>query len=176
MHRFRSKRQERSRPVKVCFLASGGGHFQQICELASIAEEYDHLLVTTKSNRAALADTCPFGNLYHVSEVGLGEWRRHPIRILHVFFRLLYILYREKPNLMVSTGSGIAAPSFLAAKVLRIPTVYIEAYTRATSLSLAGKVCYKLADHFLVQHRELARRIPRAVYAGSLYRYLGGED
>ena len=105
IHQSRSKRTERSKPVKVCFLASGGGHFQQISELASIAEEYDHLLVTTKSNKAAQADICPFSNIYLVSEVGLGEWRRHPIRILRVFFTMLYILHREKPNLMVSTGS-----------------------------------------------------------------------
>ena len=59
---------------------------------------------------------------------------------------------------MISTGAGIAVPGFLAAKLLGIRTVYIESYARVESLSLAGKICYHLADRFLVQHACLATR------------------
>jgi len=157
--------------VRLCFMASGGGHFQELCGLADLAEKYDHLLISTKVNHA-LAHACPFRRVYQIDEIGQGQWKGSPLRILRTFWRVLRILRRERPDLVISTGAGIAVPGFLAARLLGIHTIYIESYARVESLSLAGKVCYHLADRFLVQHAGLARRLPRAVYACSLSSFL----
>jgi len=152
-------------------MASGGGHFQELCELASLADTYDHILISTELNKA-VSDTCPFRPIYLIGEVGQGEWKRHPGELLVAFWRILRILRRERPNLVISTGAGIAVPGFLAAKLLRIRTIYVESYARVESLSLAGKICYRLANVFIVQHAGLASQLPRAVYVGSLNPYL----
>jgi beta-1,4-N-acetylglucosaminyltransferase len=161
--------------VRLCFMASGGGHFQELCGLADLADQYDHLLISTEVNQA-LAHACPFQHVYQIDEVGQGLWKGSPLRILGTFWRVLRILRRERPHLVISTGAGIAVPGFLAAKLLGIRTVYIESYARVESLSLAGKVCYHLADRFLVQHACLANRLPRAVYAGSLNSFLDADS
>jgi UDP-N-acetylglucosamine:LPS N-acetylglucosamine transferase len=161
--------------VRICFMASGGGHFQELCGLADLAEKYDHLLVSTEVNKA-LAHACPFQHIYQIDEVGQGLWKNSPLRILGTFWRILRILRRQRPDLIISTGAGIAVPGFLAARLLGIRTVYIESYARVQSLSLAGRVCYHLADRFLVQHASLASRRPRAVYAGSLSRFLDADS
>jgi beta-1,4-N-acetylglucosaminyltransferase len=161
--------------VKICFLASGGGHFQQLCGLACLAEEYDHFLISTIGNRAATAVRA-FQPIYLVGEPGQGSWKRHPSTPIRVLWEILRIFARERPNLVISTGSGIAVPGFIAAKILRIRTIYIEAYARVHSLSLAGRICRHLSDRFLVQHRGLADQLPRAVYAGTLYSHLGGGE
>jgi UDP-N-acetylglucosamine:LPS N-acetylglucosamine transferase len=156
-------------------MASGGGHFQELCGLADLAERYDHLLISTDVNKA-LAHACPFRRVYQIDEVGQGLWKGSPFKILSTFWRVLGILRRERPDLVISTGAGIAVPGFLAAKLLGIRTIYIESYARVESLSLAGKVCYHLADRFLVQHACLASRLPRAVYAGSLNSFLDADS
>ena len=156
-------------------MASGGGHFQELCGLADLAERYDHILISTDVNKA-LAHACPFRHVYQIDEVGQGQWKGSPFRILGTFWKVLRILRRERPGLVISTGAGIAVPGFLAAKLLGIRTVYIESYARVESLSLAGRVCYHLADRFLVQHACLASRLPRAVYAGAVNDFLDADS
>jgi len=162
-------------PVRICFMASGGGHFRELCDLTSLAEKYDHVLISTEVNKA-LAEACPFRRVYQIDEVGQGLWKRSPARLLGTFWRLLGILRRERPNLVISTGAGIAVPGFVAARLLGIRTVYIETYARIDSLSLAGRICYHLADRFLVQHACLTSRLPRAIYAGTLNCYLDADS
>jgi UDP-N-acetylglucosamine:LPS N-acetylglucosamine transferase len=156
-------------------MASGGGHFRELCGLADLAERYDHILISTDVNKA-LAHACPFRHVYQIDEVGQGLWKGSPFRILGTFWRVLRILRRERPHLVISTGAGIAVPGFLAAKLLGIRTIYIESYARVESLSLAGRVCYHLADRFLVQHARLASRRPRAVYVGAINSFLDADS
>lgn len=162
-------------PVRICFMASGGGHFQELCGLAGLAERYDHILISTEVNKA-LAHACPFQRVYQIDEVGQGLWKKSPVKILGTLWRIYHILLQEKPDLVISTGAGIAIPGFLAAKLLGIRTIYIESYARVETLSLAGRVCYRIADLFLVQHACLANRLPRAIYAGSLNSYLDADS
>ena len=162
-------------PVKICFMASGGGHFQELCGLAELAQRYDHVLISTEVNKT-LAHACPFRQTYQIDEVGQGLWKRSPGKVLGTFWRILRILRRERPDLVISTGAGIAIPGFLAARLLGIRTIYIESYARVESLSLAGKVCYRLSDRFLVQHAGLASKLPGAIYAGSLNSFLDADS
>jgi UDP-N-acetylglucosamine:LPS N-acetylglucosamine transferase len=161
--------------VRICFIASGGGHFQELCGLAGLAARYDHILISTGVNKA-LTEACPFHCIHQIDEVGQGLWKKSPIKVFGVLWRIFRILLREKPDLVISTGAGIAVPGFLAAKLLGIRTVYIESYARVESLSLAGKICYRLADRFLVQHACLVHGLPRAVYAGSLNSFLDADS
>jgi len=163
-----------SQDIKICFLASGGGHFQQICQLGRMAEQYEHFLITIVGNNL-ISDHCSFKRIYLVEEVGSGFWKKKPGRMIHVLVRMFRIFQKEKPNLVISTGSGIAVPGFLLAKLFNIKLIYIEAYARISSLSLTGKICYRLADLFIVQHSQLINRWPRALYGGSLYEHLPGD-
>jgi UDP-N-acetylglucosamine:LPS N-acetylglucosamine transferase len=171
----KGREHQRSTRVRICFMASGGGHFQELCGLAGLAEEYDHILISTKLNKA-LRETCPFRRIDLIGEVGQGQWKKHPGEMLRALWRILRILLRERPDLVISTGAGIAVPGFLAAKLLRIRTIYVESYARVESLSLAGRVCYRLSNLFIVQHAGLAGQLPHAVYVGSLNGYMDADS
>ena len=167
--------EQETAPVRICFMASGGGHFQELCGLAGLAQRYRHSLISTDVNKA-LAEACPFHRVHEIEEIGQGFWKKSPVKVFRMLWRILRILLREKPNLVISTGAGIAVPGFLAARLLGIRTVYIESYARVQSLSLTGKICYRLAHLFLVQHASLASRLPRAVYAGTLSSFLDADS
>ena len=70
-------------------------------------------------------------------------------------------LRRDRPDVVVSTGAGIAFPFFLVAKVLRIRTIYVEVFDRVDSATLTGRLCYPLSDLFLVQWEEQRDLYPR---------------
>jgi hypothetical protein len=59
-------------------------------------------------------------------------------------------------------------PFFLIGKLLGIRLVYVESVTRTSSLSLSGRLVYRFADHFFVQWPELAAKLGRAEFAGSV--------
>ncbi len=66
------------------------------------------------------------------------EWAFHPTQRNLVNLarntRLAWrTIRRERPDILVSTGAGVALPFFVIARLRRIKTVYVEAYERSTA-------------------------------------------
>ena len=78
-------------------------------------------------------------------------------------------LGRHRPDVVVSPGTGVAVGYFVAAKLRRIPTVWIETLNLVGRPGLAARVCTALAGAVLVQRPELVASRPRSVYVGELY-------
>lgn len=78
------------------------------------------------------------------------------------------ILRKEQPSLILSTGAGPVVPFTLVGKLLRIPTIFIETFTRVTEPSLTGRMMYYLADRFFYQWKTLGRYFPKGTYGGLL--------
>jgi UDP-N-acetylglucosamine:LPS N-acetylglucosamine transferase len=76
----------------------------------------------------------------------------------------LAVLLRERPRLVISTGADVAVPTVLLGKLLGAQVVYIET-AAAPEGSLSGRICHRVADLFIVQWPEQARRYPGAVVA-----------
>jgi len=70
---------------------------------------------------------------------------------------------------VVSDGAAVAFPFFLVARLLRIPTVYLEVYDRIDSPTLTGRLCRPFASLFLVQWEEQCRFYPGARVIGGLF-------
>ena len=96
---------------------------------------------------------------------------RHSERDWLVFVNLWeawQILRNERPGLILSTGAGPVVPFSLAGKILGIPTLFVETFTRPHAPSLTGRIMYRLADRFFYQWQELGRYFPRGTYGGPL--------
>jgi beta-1,4-N-acetylglucosaminyltransferase len=79
------------------------------------------------------------------------------------------ILLRERPKLIVSTGSEIAIPAFYLAKLFRIKTIFIESWARVIEPSGTGRLVYPVADVFLVQWECLLPKYgKKAKYEGAV--------
>jgi hypothetical protein len=62
----------------------------------------------------------------------------------------------------------VAFPFFVVGRILGVRTVYLEVYDRITRPTLTGRLCYPLADMFLLQWPEQAGRYPRGQVIGCL--------
>lgn len=84
--------------------------------------------------------------------------------------RMLVHLIRNRPDVVISTGSGeLAIPALLMAEALGIRTIYIETWTRVKEPSWAGRILYHFAGRFLVQWEDLLPRFGRrAEFRGGL--------
>lgn len=79
------------------------------------------------------------------------------------------LLARCRPDVIVSNGAGVAVPFFVLARLLRIPTVYLEVYDRVDSRTLTGRLCRPLSTLFLVQWPEQQRLYEGSTLVGPLY-------
>lgn len=92
-----------------------------------------------------------------------------PASFISGLIQILRVLIMEKPDVVVSTGAEIAAPTFFMAKLLGIKTIYIESCARITSPSGTGKLVYPFSDFFFVQWKELLESYgKRAKFEGGL--------
>jgi hypothetical protein len=78
------------------------------------------------------------------------------------------VMSRWRPDVVLSTGAGVALPFFLIAALLRVPTVYIEVYDRIDTPTLTGRLCRPLASLFLVQWEQQLAFYPKAIVVGPL--------
>jgi UDP-N-acetylglucosamine:LPS N-acetylglucosamine transferase len=83
---------------------------------------------------------------------------------------LLSFLYFAilQPTVVISCGTGLTVPTFFAARVLGIKTVYVESMSRVDSLSMTGRLLLGKTELFFVQWPQLASKIPAARYGGQL--------
>lgn len=81
----------------------------------------------------------------------------------------LKIWVKEKPDLVITTGTMVAIPLAIYSKMFNKKLIYIETYARVYDGTKAGKLMYKYADLFIIQWESLKEIYPNAIYGGSIY-------
>lgn len=144
-------------------MASTGGHLSQLVELHPWWSRHDREWVTfdLPHARSALAGE-RVTYAHHPTTRHLGNAARNAVLAVGV-------LRRSRPDVVVTTGAGVAVPFVVAARALRIRTAYLEVYDRITVPTLSGRLCYPLCDAFLVQWPEQQRTYPEGHLVGQVY-------
>ncbi len=149
------------RPL-MCLVASAGGHMSQLLELGEIWKGSCTFWITTAS---AVGDRLSrYGQVYVVGECN----REHPLRVIRVFLRCLQIVFRERPDVVISTGAAVGCITCFLSKLCGAKVVWIDSITNVERLSLSGRMVRYIADLFLVQWPELADKYDNVEYAGTL--------
>jgi beta-1,4-N-acetylglucosaminyltransferase len=148
--------------VKLLLVCSSGGHLLLLHQLRPWWERHERSWVTfRKTDAESLLSGERIDWAHHPTQRNL----RNLVRNLRVAWR---VLLRERPDVVVSTGAGVAFPFFLLAKPLRIKTVFVEAYERLDRPSLTGRLCYPISDLMVLQWEEQRRFYPRGELVGAL--------
>ncbi len=72
---------------------------------------------------------------------------------------MTWVVLRERPHVVVTTGASVGYFALRAGKILGARTVWIDSIANAEAISLAGQRACKYADLWLTQWPELARPI-----------------
>jgi UDP-N-acetylglucosamine transferase subunit ALG13 len=145
---------------RALLVASSGGHFRLMKTLSRYWETFPERLWVT------------FENATTRTELG-GErvvWAHHPTnRNVPNLLRNKLLAYRTirryRPDLILSTGAGVAVPFLLVGKLMGCRTVFVESITRVDDLSLSARLLRSAGaiGTLVVQHRELGEKYPEAV-------------
>lgn len=148
--------------MKIVLVCSSGGHFLQLYSLKDFWEDIEHFWVTFD-----MQDTRVLLNKEKVF-YAFSPTNRNIKNLIKNIFLGIEILRQEKPQIVISTGAGVAVPFIYIAKILGIKTIYIESITRVNQLSLSGKLVYPVVDNLLVQWPELTKSYKKSKFVGQV--------
>lgn len=153
------------RKVKLCFVASIGGHLEEIAQLQEIMQERDSFLITEKND---FQEQSLCSKVYYVPHINRRE--KHFLwHFLKLWLTSFQIFMTEKPDCIITTGALICFPISVISKVFRRKVIYIESFARVHTASLTGKLMYHVADLFIVQSESLKEIYPKSVYCGCIF-------
>lgn len=143
-----SKRVSKQTP-RVLAIASGGGHWVQLLRLRPA---FDGAKVTYVSVRPAYASDVPGERFIPINDA--TRWDK--VGLAKMALRLLLIMLRVRPNVVISTG---AAPGYFAirlGKLLGARTIWLDSIANVEELSMTGMMVKDKASLWLTQWPHLA--------------------
>lgn len=150
---------------KIAFIASSGGHLEEIARLTDIEKGHDSFLVTEKGD-FQMPD---FGKRqYLVNQMNRRELLFLPKFVL-LFVNAILLLRKERPDIIITTGALIAYPFCVIGKLMGVKVVYIESFARVHKPSLTGRLLYNFSDLFVVQWEDMLENYPKAVLGGGIF-------
>lgn len=101
--------------------------------------------------------------------VSIGECNRStPVAMLRIFYRSMKVVARERPRVILTTGSLPLAIFSLVAWCFGSRIIWIDSISQIDGLSMSGRLVRPFATLFLVQWPELADPSRGLEYAGEL--------
>jgi UDP-N-acetylglucosamine:LPS N-acetylglucosamine transferase len=146
----------------VLLVGSSGGHLTQLWALAPWWREHRRTWVSfdTPDATSLLRD--------ERTVWAYSPTTRNIPNLLRNAFLAWRTLRSDRPDIVVSTGAGVAVPFFVLARLMRIPTAYIEVYDRIDSATLTGRLCRPFTTLMCVQWEEQRSLYRDSVVVGEL--------
>ncbi|MEM8923001.1 MAG: UDP-N-acetylglucosamine--LPS N-acetylglucosamine transferase [Actinomycetota bacterium] len=149
--------------ARVLLVASGGGHLAQLMELRPWWQYHDRRWVTfdQPDTRSKLGDEYLIAAHHPTTRNA-----RNTVRNWALARR---VLGDYRPDVVISTGAGVAFPFFVEARRRGVPTVYLEVYDRIDSPTLTGRLCHPFTTTFLTQWPEQQALYRNSTLIGPIY-------
>ncbi|UCC30683.1 MAG: hypothetical protein JSU86_00095 [Phycisphaerales bacterium] len=148
--------------LKICVVASAGGHLSQILRLAESYRHRPHFFVTT--GHMVTGELGERAKVYVVPEAN----RQNPLRLLKIVYTAIRLMVSEQPNVVISTGAAPGCLFCLIGKLLRARVIWIDSLANVERMSLSGRIVSPFADLLLVQWPHLVKRYRRVEFAGNV--------
>jgi UDP-N-acetylglucosamine:LPS N-acetylglucosamine transferase len=142
--------------MKILLVSSTGGHFKALCQLGAFWEQHEHCWVTFKTSTTEM--TLEGENV----NWAFGPTNRNIPNLIRNLFLAGKVILQERPDLVLSTGAGVAVPFIILAKILGKKTAFIESFTRVKELSLSARLALLFLDKIYVHWSQLQTKYPQA--------------
>jgi hypothetical protein len=94
---------------------------------------------------------------------------RQPLALIRAVLVARAHLREHRIDLVVSAGTGVAVPYFVAARLSGVPAWWVETLNVLAGGGIAARVCARAGNLVLVQHSTMLADYPRALFVGELY-------
>jgi len=147
--------------MKVCVIASAGGHLTEVMQVSDAYSEYNHFYITFRRKDIE-------GKLKHQKVYFINDPKRNPLKFLNNFLKAIWIFIREMPDVTISTGAGMAIPFCYISKIFGKKVIFIETLAAIENASFSGRMVYPISDLFITQWRKNRKFYPKSLYGGTI--------
>ena len=154
---------------KVLFIASTGGHLNELMQLKPMFKKYDYHIITEKDNSTvSLKDD--YGKKIDYLVFGTKDHMlTYPFKFIYNCFKSLVLYIKIRPKYIITTGTHTAVPICYIGKLFRSKIIFIETFANINTKTLSGKLIYPIANLFIVQWESMLKLYPKAVYGGWIF-------
>lgn len=154
---------------KVIFISSTGGHLSELMQLKRIFNNYDYHIITEKTDTTIKLKN-EYGKRIDYLVYGARNYLfSYIFKFSYNVIKSFFLYLKIRPDVIVTTGAHTAVPICYIAKLFKKKIIFVESFARVNSKSMSGKMINKIADVFLVQHKELLDVYENSIYKGDLY-------
>ena len=157
---------------RVLFIASTGGHLEELMQLKKMFDKYDYHIITEKT-KANLKLKEKYNKrisyLIYGSYTGLDNKLIYPFKLMLNTLISFFLFLKIRPQYIVSTGAHTSGPMCLIGHLLGSKIIFIETFANSESKSKTGSIVYKFADLFIVQWESMLELYPKATYGGWIF-------
>lgn len=149
---------------KICLACNGGGHFEHLRKATKdlSEEQFDIYWITDKAKflKNVLSEKRHYS--FYNPAAGKLYWGLNALQAI-------WYLIKERPNVVISTGAGVAFPTMFFGKYLfGCKLIFLCSAANVTKPSRVPYKAYPISDLFLVQWPEMKAIFPNAKYIGVL--------
>lgn len=150
--------------LKICCISSHGGHLHELEEALKDVDQSRMYWVTYKTKHTQMVMERKHRKCYFIID---------PVTNKLLFgvnaIQSLWHLMIERPNVVISTGAGMAFPTlFLSKKIFRAKIIYIESAAAVVDATKTARMVYPMSDLFLIQWEGLKTEFPNAIFTGGV--------
>lgn len=145
---------------KIFAVASIGGHWVQLLRIARQMEgEYEVVYLCTHPKCQTMVE----GQKFYLMD-DYSRWDMW--KVIPSFFKLLWIIVKERPKAIITTGAAPGLVCLMAGKVWGCKTIWVDSIANVQHLSASGRVALRFASRIYTQWKDLAT--PRVAFAGNI--------
>lgn len=154
---------------KVLFIASTGGHLNELMQLSPMFNNYNYYIITekTKSNISLIEK---YQRRISFLVYGTKDKKLiYPFKFIYNCLKSLVLYIKIRPKYIITTGTHTAVPICYIGKLFGSKIIFIETFANSSTKTLSGKLIYPIANLFIVQWESMLKLYPKAIYGGWIY-------
>jgi UDP-N-acetylglucosamine:LPS N-acetylglucosamine transferase len=153
----------KTRSIKIALVASAGGHLSELLLVKKAWADYDNIYFVSSMEQLK-SQLQRMGPVYITGECN----RKHPWKVIRVFFKCFRITIEEKPDVIISTGAAPGILSCMCGKFFGAKVVWLDSIANTEKLSMSGRLIRPFADLILSQWEDVASKYPNVEYWGAV--------
>ncbi len=154
---------------KVLFIASTGGHLNELMQLKPMFNKYNYHLITEKDETTINLKSEYKDKISYLKYGTRSKLFSYIFIFIFNILKSIYLYIKIRPKYIITTGTHTAVPICYISKIFGTKIVFIETLANRKSRTLSGKMIYPISNLFIVQWEEMLKLYPKAIYGGMIY-------
>ncbi|MBP5678890.1 MAG: polysaccharide biosynthesis protein [Bacilli bacterium] len=153
----------------VMFIASTGGHLEELLQLSPMFDRYDYQLITEKTKSNLFLKEKYKGKVFYLVYGTKHHFLTYPFKLLWNCFKSLFYYLQFSPDYIITTGTHTAGPMCCIGKIFGSKVIYIETFANMVTKTSTGRLIYPISDKFIVQWDSMKKLYPKADVGGWIF-------